>query len=133
MSGLKDAYEYYRWGFGYTGPMEPSSSDDQGGGSGGGGGVTEEQLNAAVSNALRTIRIVQQDNDSFTLTVGQPGTDDYYESPVISDRYFTGVEEGIKTDEDGNRYVNFTMNNGAPPIKVMLEDIDDPNIDCNTF
>ena len=64
--------------------------------------------------------------DDRTYTLDIDGRD-AGEIVIPDDKYLTGVETDTATKE-----VSFKVTNGDD-IKVALESLDDPNIDCSTY
>lgn len=112
---------YYGYEYGQVKVPEPS----QGGGGGGEGGVTAAEVQQMINNALSSINITPEDDDSVNLNVnGQVvGT--------IDDVYLEGIQ--IEDDGDGDATVNFMLNNGKSPVQIKRSELDTPNIDCSTF
>ena len=94
-------------------------------GNGQGGGVTEEEMNAAINDAMSKIKLKQIGEDQFVLDV------DGSESGPIEDAYLINVSRDDSDEND--KKVVFTMSDNKPPISISLDELDDPNIDCMTF
>lgn len=119
-----DKNEVYRHT--YYGVYQESVPIPENSGSGGGsGGVTPEEMNAAINaainSALNSITISPKDDDTTEININGNTTD-------IDDVYLTGVER----DDDTNEVV-FNLNNGRDPIRVNIDELDNPNIDGSTF
>ena len=74
-----------------------------------------------INNALDNITISQKDEDTTEININGNTTD-------IDDVYLTNVER----DNDTNEVV-FSLNNGKNPIRVNVDELDNPNIDGSTF
>ena len=121
---FRDMVKYYRWGYAFVGPLEPGSGSGGGQGGGSGEGMSKEEVEAAINNALNTISLSHRDGDNNTvvLTIG-----DRQSEVTLDDNYLTGVQN----TNDGN--VVFTMSDNNSSITVPLSDLDDKDIDCETF
>lgn len=90
----------------------------------GGDYATDAEVKEAINNALNSINIIQTDDDSFALQVGERITD------PIDDVYVTGVE---RDDTGEEKVVKFLRSNGRQSLNVNLSEFEDPNIDGSTF
>lgn len=89
---------------------------------GGGSGMTPEEVQQAIDDALSTINVTQVDDDTVSLNVNGS------EAGTIDDVYLTGVERDDETND-----VVFSLNNGKDPIRVKIDEFDNPSIDGSTF
>lgn len=87
-----------------------------------GGGVTEEEVRQMINDALNTINVSREDDDTVSINVN--GTS----AGTIDDVYLTSVDR-----DDDTMEAIFNLNNGKDPIRVDLDLLDNPNIDCSTF
>lgn len=107
---------YYSYGF-----DTDSSQVLPYGGGGDGDYATIGDVNNAIDDAISGITVTPYDEDSTKIDI------DGRES-IIDDVYLTNVSRDDETNE-----AVFTMNNNRPPIRVDIDELDNPNIDCQTF
>lgn len=115
-----DYENYRRTYYGYEQDEVPIP-EQSGGGGGGGSDLTPEQVQQMIDNALNNITISQKDEDTTEININGNTTD-------IDDVYLTNVER----DDDTNEVI-FSLNNGKSPIRVNVDELDNPNIDGSTF
>lgn len=116
-----DYENYRRTYYGYEQDEVPIPEQSGGGGGGGGSDLTPEQVQQMIDNALNNITISQKDEDTTEININGNTTD-------IDDVYLTNVER----DDDTNEVI-FSLNNGKSPIRVNVDELDNPNIDGSTF
>lgn len=97
--------------------------EDSGSGGGQGRGVTKEEMDAAIDTALNSITIGPKEGDDDTTEININGN-----TSEIDDVFLTNVERDDETNE-----VVFNLNNGKDPIRVNVDELDNPNIDGSTF
>lgn len=115
-----DYENYRRTYYGYEQDEVPIP--EQSGGGGGGSDLTPEEVQQMINNALDdNITISQKDEDTTEININGNTTD-------IDDVYLTNVER----DDDTNEVI-FNLNNGKNPIRVNVDELDNPNIDGSTF
>ena len=118
---IGNPYADWYYGYEYDDVEVPEYTPDSGSGGGEGGGVTEAEMNAAINAALNSITVSQKDEDTTEININGNTSE-------IDDVYLTGVER----DDDTNEVV-FSLNNGKDPIRVNIDELDNPNIDGSTF
>lgn len=117
-----DYENYRRTYYGYEQDEVPIPEQSGGGGGGGGSDLTPEEVQQMIDNALNNnITITPKDEDTTEFNINGNTTD-------VDDVYLTGVER----DDDTNEVV-FNLNNGKSPIRVNVDELDNPNIDGSTF
>lgn len=87
-----------------------------------GEGMTPEEVQQMINDALSTINVSKEDDDTVSINVNGNSVG------TIDDVYL----ESIDRDDDTMEAV-FNLNNGKDPIRVDLDKLDNPNIDCSTF
>ena len=113
-----DYENYRRTYYGYEQDEVPIPEQS---GGGGGSDLTPEEVQQMINNALNGITISQKDEDTTEININGNTTD-------IDDVYLTNVERDNDTNE-----VIFNLNNGKTPIRVNVDELDNPNIDGSTF
>ena len=117
---LAAAVGWIRWAY-YGYDEEEVPIPEQSGGGGGGSDMSPEDVQQMIDDALNGITITQKDEDTTEIDINGNKTD-------IDDIYLTNVERDDETNE-----VVFNLNNGKDPIRVSVDELDNPNIDGSTF
>ena len=117
MSNYKDYIEYYKYGYDDNVPVIPAEDRGE-------GPATDKEVEEAVAKALASINLVPNGDNSYTLDIDGR---DAGEIVIPDDKYLTDIETDDETKE-----VNFKVSNGED-IKIALDKLDDPNIDCSTY
>ena len=115
---IHDYVEYYKYGYDDNVPI--ISAEDRGEGP-----APDKEVEEVIAKALASINL-KPGADDRTYALDIDGRD-AGEIVIPDDKYLTGVETDTATKE-----VSFKVTNGDD-IKVALESLDDPNIDCSTY
>lgn len=117
MSNYSDYIEYYKYGYDDNVPVIPAEDRGE-------GPATDKEVAEAVAKALASINLIPNGEKSYTLDINGR---DAGEIVIPDDKYLTDIETNDETKE-----VNFKVSNGED-IKIALDKLDDPNIDCSTY